>query len=155
MREVLRRTVTTRPDAVWLATTDADSLVPEDWLSRQLAYASQGWDVVLGTVSVTDWASHPAHVPAVYAARYASGGGPHPHVHGANLGIRASAYRAVGGFRPLRTAEDHALLTAGVTRSFPPATSAWRPQPAAAHGRRWASAICSAPWLMSRPPGRT
>jgi hypothetical protein len=33
-------------------------------------------------------------------------------VHGANLGIRASAYLATGGFRSLRTAEDHALLAA-------------------------------------------
>jgi hypothetical protein len=33
-------------------------------------------------------------------------------VHGANLGIRASAYLAAGGFPPLRTAEDHALLAA-------------------------------------------
>jgi hypothetical protein len=33
-------------------------------------------------------------------------------VHGANLGIRAAAYRAAGGFRPLPTAEDHALLAA-------------------------------------------
>jgi hypothetical protein len=31
-------------------------------------------------------------------------------VHGANLGIRASAYLAAGGFRPLRTAEDPMLL---------------------------------------------
>ena len=96
----------------WLATTDADTVVPPGWLRRQLGYAGQGWDVVLGTVTVTDWAGHPPHAPAVFAARYAFGAGPHPHVHGANLGIRASAYLAAGGFRPLRTAEDHALLAA-------------------------------------------
>ena len=33
-------------------------------------------------------------------------------MHGANLGIRASAYRAAGGFQPLPTAEDHALIAA-------------------------------------------
>jgi hypothetical protein len=33
-------------------------------------------------------------------------------VHGANLGIRASTYLAAGGFTPLRTAEDHALVAA-------------------------------------------
>ena len=100
------------PAAVWLAITDADSVVPPHWLRRQLRYASQGWDVVLGTVSVADWDGHPPHVPAAFEARYDFGDGPHPHVHGANLGIRASAYLAAGGFRSLRTAEDHALLAA-------------------------------------------
>ena len=108
----LLRTEDTDPAAMWLATTDADTVVPPGWLRRQLGYAGQGWDVVLGTVAVTDWAGHPPHAPAVFEARYAFGAGPHPHVHGANLGIRASAYLAAGGFRPLRTAEDHALLAA-------------------------------------------
>ena len=112
MAELLRLTADTRPAAVWLATTDADSVVPPHWLRRQLRYASQGWDVVLGTVSVADWDGHPPHVPAAFEARYDFGDGPHPHVHGANLGIRASAYLATGGFRSLRTAEDHALLAA-------------------------------------------
>ena len=111
MRELLRRMAGTDP-AVWLATTDADSLVPSGWLRRQLAYANQGWDVVLGTVTVPDWEDHPAHVPAAYQTLYEFGGGSHPHVHGANFGLRASAYLAAGGFRPLRTAEDHALLAA-------------------------------------------
>ena len=112
MRELLRLTSGADPAAVWLATTDADTLVPPDWLRRQLDYANAGWDVVLGTVTVTDWDGHPPHVPVAFAERYAFGSGPHPHVHGANLGIRASAYLAAGGFPPLRTAEDHALLAA-------------------------------------------
>jgi hypothetical protein len=36
----------------------------------------------------------------------------HPHVHGANLGMRGSAYLRAGGFRSLASAEDHALLAA-------------------------------------------
>jgi glycosyltransferase involved in cell wall biosynthesis len=115
MARLLRRTDGTEgtdPAATWLATTDADTVVPPGWLRRQLGYAGQGWDVVLGTVTVTDWAGHPPHAPAVFEAMYEFGAGPHPHVHGANLGIRASAYLAAGGFRPLRTAEDHALLAA-------------------------------------------
>jgi glycosyltransferase involved in cell wall biosynthesis len=112
MARLLRRMGGTDPAATWLATTDADTVVPPGWLRRQLGYAAQGWDVVLGTVSVADWAGHPPHTPAVFEARYRFGDGPHPHVHGANLGIRASAYLAAGGFRPLRTAEDHALLAA-------------------------------------------
>lgn len=112
MTELLRLTAAADPAAVWLATTDADTVVPPGWLGRQLGYAGQGWDVVLGTVTVTDWSEHPPHVPIAFAARYESGGRPHPHVHGANLGIRASAYLAAGGFTPLRTAEDHALVAA-------------------------------------------
>jgi Glycosyl transferase family 2 len=112
MAGLLRRTADTDPAAVWLATTDADTVVPPGWLRRQLGYAAQGWDVVLGTVTVADWDEHPPHTPAAFAAMYESGEGPHPHVHGANLGIRASAYLAAGGFKPLRTAEDHALMAA-------------------------------------------
>jgi hypothetical protein len=112
MTALLRLMPRLDPAAVWLATTDADTVVPADWLRRQLGYADQGWDVVLGTVTVADWSEHPPHVPAAFTARYESGGRPHPHVHGANLGIRASAYLAAGGFRPLRSAEDHALLAA-------------------------------------------
>jgi glycosyltransferase involved in cell wall biosynthesis len=112
MAEVLRLTGAADPAAVWLATTDADTVVPPGWLRLQLARAGQGWDVVLGTVTVTDWSEHPPHVPAAFAARYESADRPHSHVHGANLGIRASAYLAAGGFMPLRTAEDHTLVTA-------------------------------------------
>jgi glycosyltransferase involved in cell wall biosynthesis len=112
MEELLRLTARADPAAVWLATTDADSVVPHGWLKRQLRYVRQGWDVILGTVAVADWAGHPPHMPAAFDALYGFGDGPHPHVHGANLGIRASAYLAAGGFRSLRTAEDHALLAA-------------------------------------------
>ena len=34
----------------------------------------------------------------------------HPHVHGANLGVRASAYVLAGGFPRLRSHEDRALV---------------------------------------------
>jgi glycosyltransferase involved in cell wall biosynthesis len=112
MTELLRLTAGSHPAAVWLATTDADTIVPPGWLRRQLAYANQGWDVVAGTITVADWTGHPPHAPAAFEARYRFRPGPHPHVHGANLGLRASAYLAAGGFSPLRTAEDHALLAA-------------------------------------------
>jgi hypothetical protein len=119
MTEMLRLAAGRDPAAVWLATTDADTVVPPGWLRRQLRYAERGWDVVLGTVAVADWEEHPPHVPAAFEAMYDHGGGPHPHVHGANLGIRASAYLAAGGFRPLPTAEDHALLAAATEAGCP------------------------------------
>lgn len=99
-------------EAIWLATTDADTRVPRHWLSRQLEYAEAGWDAVAGTVAVADWTGHPPHLPDRYEARYAQNRLSRPHVHGANLGLRASAYLAAGGFRALPTAEDHDLLHA-------------------------------------------
>lgn len=110
VEQVLRRTRHLGAPSVWLATTDADTLVPRTWLTRQLRYARHGWEGVVGTVRVADWAGHPPAVPALYNRRYRSWRGRHPHVHGANLGFSAAAYLAAGGFRPLPTAEDHALV---------------------------------------------
>jgi glycosyltransferase involved in cell wall biosynthesis len=115
-REVLRRTAALDPAEVWLATTDADTVVPPAWLRQQVRHADQGWDAVVGTVRVTDWSGYGPAVVSLFRERYAAGGGAHAHVHGANLGFRASAYLAAGGFPAEPTAEDHALvasLTAG------------------------------------------
>jgi GT2 family glycosyltransferase len=108
--QVLQRTRHLDPAAVWLASTDADTLVPHYWLTRQLRYANRGWDGVVGTVTVADWAGHPSRASSLFDQRYQAWRGRHPHVHGANLGVSAAAYLAVGGFQPLRTAEDHALV---------------------------------------------
>jgi glycosyltransferase involved in cell wall biosynthesis len=110
--DVLHRTRGCDPARLWLASTDADTLVPPDWLARQLGYARHGWEAVVGTVTVSDWSGHPGHVPELFAARYAHAGGPHPHVHGANLGLTGAAYLAAGGFPAWRTGEDHALVRA-------------------------------------------
>jgi glycosyltransferase involved in cell wall biosynthesis len=113
--EVLGLTRSLDPEEVWLATTDADTLVPADWLVRQLGYAAAGWDAVVGTVTVTGWAEHPPEVPPLFYGHYATARGTHSHVHGANLGFRAGAYLAAGGFRPSPTAEDHALVNSLTT----------------------------------------
>jgi hypothetical protein len=132
--QVLRSTSHVDPAAVWVATTDADTLVPSWWLSRQLRYAGRGWKGVVGTVTVENWAGHPPRVQRLFDERYRAWHEHHPHVHGANLGFAADAYLAVGGFRPLPTAEDHALVddlvAAGVpllrTTRIPVITSARR-----------------------------
>jgi glycosyltransferase involved in cell wall biosynthesis len=131
---VLRSARRLDPAEVWVATTDADSLVPRHWLTRQLRYARRGWQGVVGTVTIADWAGHPHHVQRRYAQGYRAWQGRHPHVHGANLGFTADAYLAAGGFRPLPTAEDHALVddlrAAGIpllrTARLPVVTSARR-----------------------------
>ncbi|HET6484038.1 MAG TPA: glycosyltransferase [Actinoplanes sp.] len=96
------------PEGLWLATTDADSRVPPVWLWWQLAHAQAGTDLLAGTVTVDDWSGWPGTVPGIYEAGYVSA--PEPHVHGANLGISATAYLAAGGFRPVDHDEDRGLV---------------------------------------------
>lgn len=144
VRQMLRATSHMDPATVWIATTDADTHVPRWWLRRQLRFANQGWKGVLGTVTVGDWADHPPRVQRLFTQRYRAWQVHHPHIHGANLGFAADAYLAVGGFRPLPTAEDHALvddlMAAGIpllrTTRIPVVTSA-RPRARAPGGFAW------------------
>ncbi|MBS7457006.1 glycosyltransferase [Coralloluteibacterium stylophorae] len=92
--------------ARWIASTDADSRVPADWLAAQLAHAA---DVVCGTVRIEDWREHGDLVRLRYERGYRAADG-HRHVHGANLGIAADRYLACGGFGPLRCGEDQDLV---------------------------------------------
>jgi glycosyltransferase involved in cell wall biosynthesis len=112
VREVLRGTTHLDPADVWLATTDADTLVPPRWLREQARYANRGWDAVAGTIRVADWSGrHPA-AHSLFRKRYSRGTGPHSQVHGANLGFSAAAYLRAGGFGDMPTGEDHALVAA-------------------------------------------
>lgn len=98
------------PAAIWIASTDADSVVPHDWLRNQLELARTGVDVVVGTVRLID-DTH--KLGSVFEEAYADGLGPHhqhAHVHGANLGFRASAYVKAGGFPRAAVNEDRILL---------------------------------------------
>jgi len=94
--------------ADWIATTDADSVVPVNWISDQRRLARAGSDVVVGTVRPDAADLTPAQLRA-WSARH-NPARPNGHVHGANLGIRASAYVEVGGFRPLVEHEDVDLV---------------------------------------------
>ena len=106
VREVLRRHPA---DGLWLATTDADSEVPPHWLARQLEHAGAGADLVVGTVAVADWSDHPPATRERFLADYRPVPG-HRHMHGANLGFRAPAYLAVGGFGEHESDEDVDLI---------------------------------------------
>ncbi len=104
---VLARTAD--PSRLWLASTDADSMVPPHWLLAQADLADGGHDLVLGTVEPVEV---DAHVLGRWARRHRLRDG-HPHVHGANLGVRASRYVEVGGFPGVGLHED-VLLAAAV-----------------------------------------
>lgn len=96
---------------IWYATTDADSRVDADWLTRQMAAHA---DMVLGVVRVINWRHFSAAAVnrylAAYRAKSRSRGRGHGHVHGANMGFRADVYWALGGFAPLSTGEDVDLV---------------------------------------------
>jgi glycosyltransferase involved in cell wall biosynthesis len=94
----------------WLANTDADCEVPSNWLHDQLLLAQQGCEAVAGVVDVTDFSEHAPWVEERFRTTYKiNEDDSHPHVHGANLGVRADIYLAVGGWNSLATAEDHDL----------------------------------------------
>jgi len=101
--------------------------------------ADLGADVVLGTVLPADGLT--PFRRRVWRERHILEDG-HPHVHGANFGIRADVYRALGGWPPLASGEDVALADRAEmadtiktvrTGSIPVVTSA-RLQGRAPHG---------------------
>jgi glycosyltransferase involved in cell wall biosynthesis len=93
---------------LWIANTDADSQVPPTWLTSQLDEADAGADVVVGTVR-PDFADLSDEQIAAWTARHTPGR-PNGHVHGANLGVRASRYADAGGFGDLDLHEDVSLV---------------------------------------------
>jgi glycosyltransferase involved in cell wall biosynthesis len=88
---------------LWLANTDADSEVPANWLTCMMAEARLGAHVVLGTVMPGPGLRAAARMQ--WDSRHHLRDG-HPHVHGANFGIRGDVYLALGGWQPLMTGED-------------------------------------------------
>lgn len=99
-----------RQDLCWLANTDADCEVPADWLLDQVVIASRGFAAMAGIVEVDSFHEHDRTVEDRFRRTYLiRADGTHPHVHGANLGVRADAYLRAGGWPDLTTAEDHDL----------------------------------------------
>lgn len=94
--------------ARWLAFTDADTVVSPNWLHAQTSLCS---DAVCGTVGVTDWGTFGEPMRHHFDATYTDADG-HQHIHGANLGVSAQAYERAGGFEPLASSEDVALVRA-------------------------------------------
>lgn len=92
----------------WIACTDADTRVPQHWLTRAVELAESGYDAVTGTVE-PDKSELGEAMFAAWQREHRRDEG-HDHIHGANLGIRASEYRAVGGFDPVPVDEDVLLV---------------------------------------------
>lgn len=96
------------PTRSWMLSTDADSVVPHDWVARFLTHAAHGAVAVAGVVELIDDEDGRRVGPAWrtdYGATI-SADGSHPHVHAANLGVRMDVYTEAGGFAGLERAED-------------------------------------------------
>ncbi len=107
---ILSDYVAVDPDELWLATTDADSLVPADWLGVQVAARDAGFDMWAGRVAVGDWTGRSLATRISWKRSYA---GEREPIHGASLGFTASAYVQLEGFRALRSGEDRDLCQRG------------------------------------------
>ena len=94
------------PSKIWLATTDADSRVPLNWLATQVMQHEAGAEHWSGRVVVTDWSEHRHETGLRWQIEYDQESRP---IHGASLGFNAAAYLAAGGFEALKTGEDRAL----------------------------------------------
>jgi Glycosyl transferase family 2 len=105
VRHLLART-TTAPADTWIANTDADSRVPINWLTHMISEADRGAHLVLGTVLPAGGLSPLAHRRWLDHHKMGEG---HGHIHGANFGIRADVYQALGGWPPLNSGEDVTL----------------------------------------------
>ena len=95
------------PRAVLVVNTDADCLVPQDWLTDLVSLAA-GHDVVLGEVAPDPSEMSTASLDAWWL-RNPRGRGS---LHGANLAVRLDAYLDVGGFPAVGHQEDLLLVRA-------------------------------------------
>jgi len=119
VRDALDRLRHLPPGAVWLLHTDADTTVPPNWATAHVELAAAGAAGVAGTVELTEglssWAAR-RHEQLVVAG---TDGDAHHHVYGANLGVRADAHLAVGGFPVDGAGEDHGLWQALGAAGYP------------------------------------
>jgi len=118
------------PDGV-LLTTDADALVPRDWIGRNLATLRRGADLVCGRVEVDprEAALIPAHLHADDALERRLIGllddmawmtdpdlfdppPRHTEASGASLAVSVAAHHRVGGVPAIRSGEDRAFVDA-------------------------------------------
>ena len=110
------------PERVWIANTDADSIVPADWLAVHLEFAERGFGLLRGGVR-----PDPRELAAEHLRRWLLLNPPletHDHVHGANLGLTGGAYLAAGGFADVPLQEDVALVRAVVASGRTTASTA-------------------------------
>ncbi|MBW0105832.1 glycosyltransferase family 2 protein [Pseudonocardia sp. KRD291] len=105
-RTLLRRLAPVAPERTWLLSTDADSTVGPDWAAEHLRLADAGIDAVAGGVELDG----PGRLGPDPSPSDPGDRPPRPGLYAANLGVRAAAFRRVGGFPGVVSGEEHALL---------------------------------------------
>ncbi|MFD1036156.1 glycosyltransferase [Sphingomonas hankookensis] len=104
-----------------LLSTDADSVPAQDWIMAMVAGLERA-DLVTGDVVRAGHGRAPEQdrIEAYYARLFAlrrqvdpvpwEAVRPHHHASGANMGLRAASYRALGGFLAVERGEDARLV---------------------------------------------
>lgn len=101
-------------DRLWLAHTDSDSSVPPNWIIDQVERERAGADVYVGTVRPKMRDLSPRRREAWLRSH--PRGPPNGHVHGANLGTRASTLLNAGGFADVAEHEDVEVVASARAR---------------------------------------
>ena len=161
LRAVLDRLSGHPTAGTWLLSTDADTTVPVDWVAAHLRHAADGVHAVAGLadLAATDHLADAALSCYRAIVEHGLHGATHHHVYGANLGVRADAYLAVGGFPPDGAGEDHGLwqrLAAGGYTLAQPVRhprADERPAPRACRRRPRRAPARAAPRRSPRRPG--
>lgn len=97
-----------RSNRIAVLSTDADTVVPPDWISHHVRRLNNGADAVAGIIELAP----SARIDLAYDdwwSEYTSSfrpDGTHAHVHCANLSVRLDLLIAAGGFGHLDRAED-------------------------------------------------
>lgn len=91
----------------WVACTDADSEVTQDWFIQQCLH--QPTDAICGVVEINNWHTLSEQVREDYLLHYQDKM-HHRHIHGANLCFSTEAYLLAGGFDHLACHEDVGLV---------------------------------------------
>ena len=121
------------PDASWLMTSDADCEVAPDWVAANKHHLDRGAAAVCGLVLPI--AEEHAALPPALLRRAAledrfldlkalleahlTGQAGHEQTPGASLAFKPVAYKAVGGFDPMPTHEDRAIIVRMKARGWP------------------------------------
>lgn len=99
--------------ANWILNTDADSVVPQTWISRLLdrSTAADEPAAITGLVELEGWTNSETARRRYHAIIDA--GIPattHDHGYGGNLAVRWDTYQEIGGFRSVAHGEDQDLI---------------------------------------------
>lgn len=112
-----------------ISSTDADTIVAEDWLANQLAAAGHGARAIGGRIELLQEGGPPEEVRSWRERRGQQRLGPlrqregrrveHWQFSGASLSLTAEAYREIGGLEPRAALEDEYLERALQQRNIP------------------------------------